>query len=368
MNKIRVGVVGLRHGMASVREVLTQEEFELVALCSRTREAYEYLCGRQMPSNLDSVTFSEPRDLLIQQCRSIKDFKEVDFFTDYDRFLEHKALDAVIIAVPIPLNAGFAVKALAQKMHVFASKPFALTLQQGMALKDAVLNSSNKFVVNYQFRYSPLMRNIRKVITNGSLGKLQLMWWNMFRMPLRAGYTKWETGGGAFITEVCHWIDLFQLFNSETEFKKICAFGGLNVLALQQEVDDNAVCIIEYENDVRASINFTYFTDQPRHSLFGLVGDRGKIIADTDDSGRYVLYSGEEQDKTEYIVNARHSHQGHLGFDISHKRFAETILKDLDINAEEAKRGFESLVVALAAQMSLNQGKIVSREEILASV
>jgi predicted dehydrogenase len=366
MNKIRVGVVGLRHGMASVREVLTQEEFELVALCSRTREAYEYLCGRQMPSNLDSVTFTEPRDLLIQQCRSIKDFKEVDFFTDYGRFLEHKALDAVIIAVPIPLNADFAVKALAQKKHVFASKPFALTLQQGMALKDAVLNSRNKFVVNYQFRYSPLMRNIRKVITHGSLGKLQLMWWNMFRMPLRAGYTKWETGGGAFITEVCHWIDLFQLFNSETEFKKICAFGGLNVLSLQQEVDDNAVCIIEYENDVRASINFTYFTDQPRHSLFGLVGDRGKIIADTDDSGRYVLYSGEEQNKTEYIVNARHSHQGHLGFDISHKRFAEIILKDLDINAEEAKRGFESLVVALAAQMSLNQGKIVSREEILA--
>jgi len=142
----------------------TQEEFELVALCSRTREAYEYLCGRQMPSNLDSVTFTEPRDLLIQQCRSIKDFKEVDFFTDYDRF----------------------------------------------------------------------------------------------------------------------------------------------------------------------------------------------------------LYSGEEQNKTEYIVNARHSHQGHLGFDISHQRFAEIILKDLDINADEAKRGFESLVVALAAQMSLNKSKIVSREEILA--
>jgi predicted dehydrogenase len=210
------------------------------------------------------------------------------------------------------------------------------------------------------------MRNIRNLITTGALGKLQLMWWNMFRMPLREGYTKWETGGGAFITEICHWIDLFQLFNSETAFKKICTFGGLNVLSQQQEVDDNAVCIIEYENDVRASINFTYFTDQPQHSLFGLVGDKGKIIADTDDSGRYVLYNGAEQNKTEYIVNARRSHQGHLGFDISHQRFAEIILKDLDINADEANRGFESLVVALAAQMSLDKSKIVSREEILA--
>jgi predicted dehydrogenase len=366
MDRIRVGVVGLRHGMASVKEVLTREEFELVALCSHSSEAYEYLCGRPIPGNLDSVTFTEPREVLIEQCRLLKEFKEVDFFTDYDRFLEHKSLDAVILAVPIPLNADFAIKALAKNKHVFASKPFALTLQQGIALKEAVLKSRNKFVLNYQFRYSQLMQNIRNRITAGALGKLQLMWWNMFRMPFRAGYTKWEASGGAFLAEICHWIDLFQLFNSEQEFKKVCAFGGLNVLTHHQEVDDNAVCIIEYANNVRASINFTYFTDQPKHSLFGLVGDGGKMIADTDDAGRYILYNGPEQNKTEYTANTHFAHQGHLGFDVSHKRFAEVILQDLDINEDEANRGFESLVVSLAAQMSVNQGKIVTREDILA--
>jgi predicted dehydrogenase len=366
VNKIRVGVVGLRHGMASVKEVLTRKEFELVALCSYSSEAYEYLYGRPIEGNLDSVTFTEPREVLIQQCRSLKDFKEVDFFTDYDRFLEHKALDAVILAVPIPLNADFAINALAKNKHVFASKPFALTLQQGLALKEAVLKSRNKFVLNYQFRYSQLMQNIRNQITAGALGKLQLMWWNMFRMPFRAGYTKWENSGGAFLAEICHWIDLFQLFNSEQKFTKICTFGGLDVLSHCQEVDDNAVCIIEYANKVRASINFTYFTDQPKHSLFGLVGDAGKMIADTDDAGRYIIYNGPEQNKTEYTANTRFAHQGHLGFDVSHNRFAEVILQDLDVNEDEARRGFESLVVSIAAQMSLNQGKIVTREDILA--
>ncbi len=145
MNKIRVGVVGLRHGMASVKEVIANEEFELVALCSHTREAYEYLCGRQIKGRLDSVTFTEPRELLIRQCQSIKDFKKVDFFTDYDQFLDHKSMDAVILAVPIPLNAVFAIKALNKGLHVFASKPFALTLQQGIALKEAALKTSKKF-------------------------------------------------------------------------------------------------------------------------------------------------------------------------------------------------------------------------------
>ena len=40
MKKIKVGIVGLKHGMASVKEVLDNESFELVALCSRTRESF----------------------------------------------------------------------------------------------------------------------------------------------------------------------------------------------------------------------------------------------------------------------------------------------------------------------------------------
>jgi len=60
------------------------------------------------------------------------------------------------------------------------------------------------------------------------------MWWHMFRMPFRPAYAIWATSGGAFVAEVCHWFDLFHLFNSESEFKKICAFGGLDVLSGQQ--------------------------------------------------------------------------------------------------------------------------------------
>jgi predicted dehydrogenase len=194
------------------------------------------------------------------------------------------------------------------------------------------------------------------------------MWWNMFRMPFREAYSKRENSGGPFVAEVCHWFDLFHLFNSEKEFKKICTFGGLNVLSEQQEIEDNAVCIIEYTNNVRASINYTYFTDQPKHNLFGLVGDKGKITADTDESGKYVLYSGPEQNQTTFVANPLYAHKGHLGFDISHKRFAEAIMDDLEINEDEVKRGFESLLISIAAQMSLDQGKIVSREDVLAAV
>jgi predicted dehydrogenase len=182
---------------------------------------------------------------------------------------------------------------------------------------------------------------------------------------LRGVYALRESSGGALVAEVCHWFDLFHLFNSWEPFRRICTFGGLDVLGQQQKIEDNGVCIIEYANGVRGSINFTYFTDQPEHNTFGLVGDGGKITGNTEEAGSYVQYSGPEQNKTVVIMNPRLAHRGHLGFDVSHRRFLEAIRKDLQINKHEAEVGFESLLVSLAAQRSIDSGAIVTREEML---
>ena len=134
---------------------------------------------------------------------------------------------------------------------------------------------------------------------------------------------------------------------------------------------DNGVTIIEYDTGVRGSLNFTYFTDQPEYNVWGLQGTGGKIRGDTEDAGRFLMFSGPTQDRTEFAVNpakAYHGLHGHLGFDRIHDAFADQIeTRDHARAADEAERGLENLLVCLAADRAILEGRVVKREELVAS-
>ncbi len=366
IDPLRVGVVGLRHGMACVHEVVRNPAYQLAGLCSGTDEGYRYLCGEPIRGPLDSVTFTAAREELIADCRRHCDFTAVPFHHDYQRLLAQPDLEAVILAPPIRLNAEFAMAALETGKHVLAAKPFARTLEQARKLEATVRAASTTFMLGFEFRQAPMSMRIKAALDSGALGDLRLMWWNAFRMPFRANYRDVANSGGAYIAEICHWFDLFRYWNKDVRFRRVAAFGGLDVHKDIQTFADNAVSMIEYENDVRATINFTYFTDQPQHNVFGLVGTEGKLSGDTEGAGRFVLHNGPDKARTETVIDPNHAHQGHLGFDVMHRRFAEIVRSGARINEEEAEAGMESLLIALATQTALDDGVIITREQALA--
>jgi predicted dehydrogenase len=190
------------------------------------------------------------------------------------------------------------------------------------------------------------------------------LWWNMHRMPLRPTHARRERSGGAYLAECCHWFDLFDHFLGGARFRRVAAFGGLDRPDLNVHLDfaDNAVAIVEYEGGVRASLGFTYFTDQPEHNVFGVVGTRGKLRGDTDRAGRLVVYSGPTQDRSEYVVNPEKAHTGHLGFDALHDELVEQVERgDRRAALEQAAQGLENTLLCLAAQEALERGSVVER-------
>lgn len=363
MSKIRCAVIGTSHGMAHVVQVLAHPRLELAAVCNSSSETLNYLRGDPVSDDLESVTFSAPRAELIRRARRYPELQSARLIRDFQAVLDMDDVDAVILAVPVYLNGVFAARALRAGKHVLAEKPLAINEEQGADVVRAVKNSGRAFVLSYGHRRSPLMRKVRQVIDSGELGDVRQMWWTMHRMPFRPAHSKLEISGGAFVSECCHWFDLFDYFQGEgAQFSRVASFGGLDVVA-DQDFADNAVTIIEYTSGVRASLNYAYFVDQPEYKTFGVAGTKGKLRGDTDRAGRFVMYSGATKDRSEFVVNPETAHTGHLGFDLVHEDLIAQIEGDRREAIAEAERGLENLRLCLAAQEALDSGRIVERSE-----
>lgn len=349
--------------MAHVVEVLAHPRLELAAVCSSSSTVLNYLRGDHVPDDLESVTFTAPRAELIRRARRYPELQSTRLVTDFQAVLDMDDVDAVITAVPVHLNGPFAARALRAGKHVLAAKPLAINEEQGVDVVKAVKSSGCAFVLGFEFRRSPLIRWVRQIIDSGELGQVRQMWWNMYRMPFRAVYTKRERSGGALVAECCHWFDLFDYFQGGgSEFRRVASFGGIDVTS-HQDFEDNAVTIVEYSSGVRASLNFAYFVDQPEHNTFGVVGTWGKLRGDTDRAGRCIVYSGPTQSRTEFVVNPEKAHTGHLGFDLVHDDLISQIEGNRGEAMAEAEGGLENLRLCLAAQKALDSGRIVERSE-----
>lgn len=367
---IRTAVAGTNHGLSHVLEVLRNPRFELVAICDRNEKKLAEIRGERVDHPDEQPWFAAHRANLLESARAYPQLQRARLVSDFDRLLEMDEVDAVIIALPVPLNASLAIKSLRAGKHTYTSKPFALTIEQAEELHRTVLSSGLAFANGFQFRYAPLFQQIRKAVTDGHLGDVRQYWWNMTRLPLRPAFSRRSLSGGAYFAECCHWFDVIDYLSGGLRFTRVAAFGGLDVPNTHVDLADNAVTIIDYEGGIRASVNFTYFTDQPEFNTFGLQGTDGKIRGDTDRGGSYVMFSGQGQNRTTFAINPERAYSSgphqHLGFDLAHDEFARQIeTGDRAAAAAQAAAGLENVLICLAAERALETKLIVTRDDVL---
>src|SRR5450759_652270 len=149
---IRVAVAGTNHGLSHVLEVLGNPRFELVAICDRNERKLAELRGEKIEHPDEQPWFTAHRDALLDKVREYPQLQKARLVSDFDRVLEMADVDAVIIALPVPVNAQLAIKALRAGKHTYTSKPFSLTLGDAIELRQAVLGSGLAFANGFQFR------------------------------------------------------------------------------------------------------------------------------------------------------------------------------------------------------------------------
>ena len=143
----------------------------------------------------------------------------VPAFSDLDQLLNDEParsrVEAVVICTPPSVRIGLVQAALAAGLPVLVEKPLAHKVEDALAL----VNLAQKYdktptAVAYCHRYTPAIREMKRMAENGDLGDL-VRFENTFACWHPGMQTHWMSdaavsGGGSLLDTGCHSLDLFH--------------------------------------------------------------------------------------------------------------------------------------------------------------
>jgi predicted dehydrogenase len=102
-------------------------------------------------------------------------------FADLDQMLSADICDAVAIATPDASHHNIALKAIAAGKHVFCEKPLAMSVSECARMMEAAGEAGVINMVAFTFRYMHALREMKRLIYSGKVGKpfhvsLQVYW------------------------------------------------------------------------------------------------------------------------------------------------------------------------------------------------
>jgi predicted dehydrogenase len=96
----------------------------------------------------------------------------------FEDLLEDDAVDAVVIATPVPTHAELARQALRAGKHVFVEKPVALAASDAEELDALAEERGLTLMPGHLLLYHPGVRKLREIVTSGDLGRLLVVYGN----------------------------------------------------------------------------------------------------------------------------------------------------------------------------------------------
>jgi predicted dehydrogenase len=218
MKRIRVGVVGAGFaGSTHVQALRRLPHVEVVALAGRSA---------------DRARASATR---LGVARS---------YGDYRQMLRDEPLDAVHICTPNQMHAEVTLAAIDANVHVVSEKPLGMDREEARCLAQRAESSGIVAAVCFNYRYYPLVRQVKAVLANGDVGRPHLVhgsylqdWllletdWN-WRLDSRLG------GSSRAIADIgSHWLDLVQYVTGDVVEDVVARLGTLHAHRLRSSAE-----------------------------------------------------------------------------------------------------------------------------------
>lgn len=169
------------------------------------------------------------------------------FYTDVDELLSNEKFDFAFVASPPFLHKAQILKLAAAGKSILCEKPLCITLEDAMAITQAVKGNNILFRLAHHVRHQKAMRDIKDLIVGGAIGEIRsafLQW--SFNLNRDAPSAAWKLdpklgGRHSFFDAGVHGIDLaLHLFGNP---RRVVASG---VSTFAGDTLDSSVAVFEY--------------------------------------------------------------------------------------------------------------------------
>ncbi len=333
MEPVRYGLIGMGRWARGVHlKVLNQiPEAEIVALSSRSEENLKAA---------SALAKGEPK-----------------LYRDYRQLLSDPEVEAVVICTPNHTHAELTRQALEAGKHVFCEKPLALSLDEHRSLSRLAEEKGLALQVGFELRYAPMFTRLKRMVDEGEVGKVGLLWCHLFRAPLSKGWRMDREASGGLFLELCsHYVDLLNWFSNSRPVSAFATAGNFT-----GHVDyDHVALTLEYENGVKGSLLVSLFAPEDMRIRLGVVGDRARCEVD-------ILGRTLEVKERGTGISSTHHFPPPLG--IEEPGFPGTYAQHLEFircvrEGRKPRPGAEesawTLAVALAAEESMAKGQKIA--------
>lgn len=202
-------------------------------------------------------------------------------FASLEELIAAGAADAVIVATPQASHVDLGGRALAAGLHVLMEKPLALDHAAARGLIELPRRTGQQFSLMLNQRVDPAYLTLRRVITEGVIGRVQRVLWvatDWFRTQRYYDERRWRgtwrgEGGGVLINQALHQLDLYRwIFGRPETVTGHCGFGRHHAI----EAEDEATACFRHAGGLHATF-ITSTGEAPGINRVEVVGELGRI-------------------------------------------------------------------------------------------
>jgi predicted dehydrogenase len=219
-------------------------------------------------------------------------FGYASYYTDWRQMLADDRVQLFDNGGPNDAHAEPTIAAAQAGKHILCEKPLGRTAEESKAMLDAVQKAGVKHMVAFNYRFVPAIRQMRKIIESGALGRIYhfravyLQEWIMphYNMPMIWRLQKSVAGSGALGDLGAHIIDLGRYLVGD--IKSVSAMTktfiperpwGDGTMG-KVDVDDAFAAVVEFENGALGTIEATRFAAGRKNgNIIEINGEKGTL-------------------------------------------------------------------------------------------